>query len=158
MEIAIRDWQRSDLAEIGTHWLGAYDRVALPDAPLKHNAPNLMKSWLLDRFRDRKTLGYIAEVQGAFAGFLLGRVGLWESEPPVVRARRIGLIDVVYVAEAHRRRGVGTLLVRRMLDRARRQGANTVETTFEVANPAAVAMWQKLGFTPWIQRAYRRGQ
>ena len=154
MKISIRTWLRSDFATISAHWLTAYRHVALPDAPLKSDALGALQDWLADRFRDRGATGYIAEIEGEFAGFLLGRVGRWESDPPIVKARRVGLIDVVYVVEGHRRCGVGTLLVEQMIERAESYGATVVETTFEVSNPSASAMWGNLDFVRWLHRVY----
>ena len=155
MEIAIRDWTPSDFEPIGSSWLAAYQRVAPPDAPLRHNAERVMKEWLKDRFHDRRAVGFVAEADREFAGFLLGRIGEWESDPPILKVRRIGLIDVVYVREGHRRNGIGTRLVRHVIESAELRGAKALETTFEVSNDPAVRLWHSLGFVPWIERAYR---
>ena len=155
MEIAIRDWQPSDFERIASLWLAAYKSVALPDAPLRNDAKRVLNQWLSDRFRDRKSLGYIGERDGDFAGFVLGRVGDWESDPPILKRRRVGMIDVVYVLEAHRRSGVATSLVQNVIQRAEVRGATALETSFEIVNEPATRLWSNLGFKPWIERAYR---
>ena len=145
MEIAIRDWQPSDFERIGSLWLAAYERVALPDAPLRQDADRVLTQWLSDRFRDRKALGYVGERDGDFAGFVLGRIGEWESDPPILKRRRVGLIDVVYVLEAHRRFGVATRLVQNVIERAEVRGATALETTFEIISEPATGLWWSLG-------------
>ncbi len=97
----------------------------------------------------------MAEREGDFAGFLLGRIGEFESDPPILKRRRVGLIDVVYVVESHRRSGVATRLVRYVSDRMEIRGARALETTFEVFNEPAARLWSHLGFRPWVQRAYQ---
>ena len=155
MEIAIRDWQASDFKGIASLWLAAYGRDAPADAPLRHDADRVLTRWLSDRFRDRKSFGYVAERNGDFAGFALGRIGEWESNPPILKRRRVGLIDVVYVLDVHRRAGVATLLVQSVIERAEVAGATAMETTFETGDPSAAGLWRKMGFKPWIERAYR---
>ena len=155
METGIRDWQRKDFERIGSLWLRAYEQVALPDAPLKRGADRALKEWLGDRFSDPQAVGYVAEREDDFAGFLLGRIGEFESDPPILKRRRVGLIDVVYVVESHRRSGVATRLVRYVIERMEIRGATAVETTFEVFNEPAASLWSRLGFRPWVQRAYR---
>ena len=158
MEIAVRDWQASDFERITSLWLAAYGRVALPDAPLRNDADRVLGEWLSDRFRDRKSLGYVAERDGDFAGFVLGRMGEWESDPPILKRRRVGLIDVVYVVEGHRRFGVATRLVQYVIERAEVRGATALETSFEINSEPATGFWWSLGFQPWIGRAYRPTQ
>jgi GNAT superfamily N-acetyltransferase len=155
MKIAIRNWQLSDCPLIASYWLAEYKRVALPDAPLRQNAAAVLGNWLQDRIRDRRSLGYVADLDGDFAGFLLARVGEWESDPPILRTRRLALIDVLYVREIHRRNRVGTRLVEHAIERAKLRGVGGLETTFEVFNEPAAALWRSLGFVPSIQRAYR---
>ena len=155
MEIGIRDWQRQDFERIGSLWLRAYQQVAMPDAPLKRGADRALKEWLEDRFSDRQAVGYVAERENDFAGFLLGRIGEFESDPPILKRRRVGLIDVVYVVESHRRSGVASRLVRYVIERMEIRGATALETTFEVSNEPATGLWSHLGFEPWLQRAYR---
>ena len=155
MRIAIRDWFRSDLANIGALWRKAYEEVRLPEMPLRRDAKSTLNDWLSDRLRDRAGFGYVAEVDDDFAGFLLGRVGDWESDPPILKVRRVGIIDVLYVAEDYRRRGVATRLVERAIERCETRGVRSLETTFETNDPAAATMWKKLGFVSWIERAYR---
>ena len=81
--------------------------------------------------------------------------GEWESDPPILKRRRVGMIDVVYVLEAHRRFGVATRLVQSVIERAEVRGATALETTFEIVNEPATRLWSSLGFKPWIERAYR---
>jgi ribosomal protein S18 acetylase RimI-like enzyme len=60
-------------------------------------------------------------------------------------ARTAGLVDV-WVAEAHRRQGMGLALVGEILRQAAEQGFGLIEVQTMQHNTAALAMYQKLGF------------
>ena len=53
----------------------------------------------------------------------------------------------VYVHEAAQRRGVGTALVRRLIDEAQRRGKHVMIGGVDAANAASIDMHRKLGFT-----------
>lgn len=154
-EAGIRGWQSGDVAAITRLWLAAYEEVRLPDMPLRAGAPERLRTWLLGLVGDRRGFGYVAVVDGELAGFLVGRVADWSSEPPIVETRRMALIDAVTVAASHRRRGIGTALVEHAIREAAAKGVRRVETHFELDNEAAVRMWRRAGFSAWIARAYR---
>jgi ribosomal protein S18 acetylase RimI-like enzyme len=114
-----------------------------------------MKQWLNTRFRQVNGLGLVAETGGGIAGFLIGRIDDWESVPPVIEPRRIGIIDAVYVSEHFRRRGIGTQLIDRAIERMRAAKAVAVETIYDAWNDAAAPAWHRAGFAPWMVHAYR---
>ena len=154
MENAIRNWTESDLDRIVEVWLASLQDVVREDVELRPNPDRLLRGWLLERLKQPEAFGFVAETGWDFAGFLLGRVTTWESEPPILAPRRVGVINVVYVAEPNRRRGVGSQLVEEALAYAAR-GVSIVETTYETANPDAARMWKKLGFRAWMESVYR---
>ena len=107
MKISIREWRRDDLPAIQSAWLDFCREGARSDMRLKPDAGPALMAWLISRFRENTTLGFIGETSNAWAGFLIGRVGQWESVPPVVEPRKLGIIDAVYVDESFRRQGIG---------------------------------------------------
>ncbi len=60
-------------------------------------------------------------------------------------ARTAGMVDV-WVADAHRRQGMGLSLVGEILRQASEQGYGLVEVQTMQQNSAARALYQKLGF------------
>jgi ribosomal protein S18 acetylase RimI-like enzyme len=155
MEINIREWNRQDLTEIQTAWLDYCQNVARSDMRLKPDAPSAMKRWLTSRYRQPHNLGFVAEVENRLAGFLIGRIDDWESVPPVIEARRIGIIDAVYVSEEYRRHGIGRQLIDKAVERMRAANAVAVETIYEAWNDASTQAWHRAGFAPWMVHAYR---
>src|SRR5262244_2564683 len=155
MEINVRDWNREDLPQIQRAWLGYFKNVARSDMHLRPDAETTMKQWLNTRFRQVNGLGLVAETDRVIAGFLIGRIDDWESVPPVIEPRRIGIIDAVYVCENYRRQGIGGRLIDTAIASMRSAKAVAVETTYDAWNDASAAAWHRAGFAPWMVQAYR---
>jgi GNAT superfamily N-acetyltransferase len=154
MEI-IRSWNRDDLANIQKVWLQYCRDVARADMQLRPNADAALKQWLTLRFRQGSSMGFVAESNGQFAGFLIGRIDDWESVPPVIEPRRIGIIDAVYVEDGFRRKGIGQQLIDRAIEAMRTADAIAVETIYDAWNEASTKAWHRAGFAPWMVHAYR---
>jgi GNAT superfamily N-acetyltransferase len=155
MEINIREWDRQDLLKIQRAWLRYFKSVARSDMHLRPDAAAAMKEWLSARYRQKNSLGLVAEFNDMIAGFLIGRIDDWESVPPVIEIRRIGMIDAVYVAENYRRQGIGTQLIDTAIAKMRSAKAVAVETTYDAWNDASAQAWHRAGFAPWMVHAYR---
>ena len=155
MEITIRQWSRADIDLIGSLLRDIYCETAPRfGAELFPDADRRLIAWLQDRARFRSSIAYIAEYDDRMVGFLLGRINNFESEPPILKPRGLALIEIVYVVEKFRRQGVATALVNRVFERAASSGLSGVETTFETDEAAASALWNSLGFSPILTRAY----
>ena len=154
-EPTIRRWSHRDARPIGALWFDAYMRAPERGGDLMPNARSSLVDWIRDRERDRSSFGYVAESGDVLVGFLLGRIGVWDFEPPILRPRKLARIDAVFVVESVRRLGVATALVETALEHARTAGAAGVEAMFETDYAAAEGLWRKLGFVPGVSRAYR---
>lgn len=155
MQISIRNWEISDLPTIQKAWLDFCRTAARPDMRLKPDSEAAMRKWLILRFREPASLGFIAEKEDSCVGFLIGRVDRWESIPPIVEPRRLGIIDAVYVAEESRRLRVGARLVDRALEVMRERGATAVETVYDASSSASSALWGRAGFAAWMVHSCR---
>jgi GNAT superfamily N-acetyltransferase len=155
MEISIREWRREDLSVIRLAWLDYCRNEARSDMRLRHNAEAAMMEWLTVRFKQFPRMGFIAEKDGTAAGFLIARVDDWESSPPIIEARRIGIIDAVYVSESFRQQGIGSQLIDRAIQAMRKADAVAVETIYDAWNDASTRFWQRAEFAPWMVHAYR---
>src|SRR5438067_2352933 len=153
MKINICDWTRDDLAEIQRAWLDC--SIPRPDMQLRTNSAAAMKHWLTERFEEPQNIGFVARQEDVMAGFLIGRIDDWESVPPIIKPRRIGIIDAVYVDERFRRQGIGTRLLDRAVQAMREANAVAVETIYEACNEAPARIWRRAGFAPWMIHAYR---
>jgi GNAT superfamily N-acetyltransferase len=155
MEINVREWGREDLPQIQRAWLEYFKNVARSDMHLRRDAEESMKQWLTSRCRQANSLGLVAEIDGNIGGFLIGRIDDWESVPPVIEPRRIGIIDAVYVSENYRRQGVGRQLIDRAIATMRAANVVAAETTYDAWNDASAQSWHRAGFAPWMVHAYR---
>jgi GNAT superfamily N-acetyltransferase len=155
MEISIRKWTRDDLFQIHKAWLGYCRTVARSDMQIRTDADTAMMKWLTARFRQPSSMGFVAEADGAVVGFLTARIDDWESVPPVIESRRIGIIDAVYVADEFRRQGIGGQLIDRAIETMRNENAIAVETIYDAWNDASGRAWHRAGFAPWMVHVYR---
>ena len=155
MEITVREWGRYDLSQIQQAWLQHFQGVARSDMQVRPDADSAMKQWLAARFRQPNSVGFVAETNRIVAGFLIGRIDDWESIPPVIKPRRIGIIDAVYVSEQFRREGIGSRLIDTAIEKMRAANAIAVETIYDAWNDASAHAWHRAGFAPWMVHAYR---
>src|SRR5215472_16666790 len=122
---------------------------------MRSDADSAMLPWLTSRFLQPASLGFVAEMDGIVVGFLTARIDDWESVPPVIESRRIGIIDAVYVAEEFRRQGIGAELIGRAVEGMKEANAIAVETIYDAWNDASTRAWHRAGFSPWMVHAYR---
>jgi GNAT superfamily N-acetyltransferase len=155
IKINIRKWTRDDLPQIHKAWLDYCRTVARSDMRIRSDADGALLLWLTSRFRQAASLGFVAEVEGRVVGFLTARIDDWESMPPVIEPRRIGIIDAVYVADEFRRQGIGSQLIDRAILAMRTANAVAVETIYDAWNDASTHAWHRAGFAPWMVHAYR---
>jgi ribosomal protein S18 acetylase RimI-like enzyme len=155
MDVVIGEGRREDVVPISELWLEALGGADLAGMELSVDAARRLQAWLVERLRDRSTLGLVAHVEGGFAGFLLGRVGEWDWVPPIVKPCRVGRIEVVCVAEARRRQGIGRRLVTEGIRRMEARGAGRIETAHEVSDVPAGGLWKAMGFRPSLQTLWK---
>lgn len=155
MTITIREWSRTDLPQMCKDWLDFCSNVTRTDLRFTRDAENDLLQWLRSRFRDPASFGLIAQYQGNYAGFLLARVTAWESDPPIVGPRKLGIVDAVYASKDFRRQGIARHLIERALARMRQKNAIAVEVIHDAGDEGSMRMWRDIGFKPWMVHSYR---
>jgi GNAT superfamily N-acetyltransferase len=155
MEINVRVWKRDDLSQIRDLWLEYCRTGTRSDMHLRPNAKAELQHWLSARFRRPYSLGLAAEADGVVAGFLIGRIDEWESDPPLIEPRKIGIIDALYVADELRQQGIGRRLIDEAIEIMKTAHAVAVETVYDAWNDASAQTWHRAGFAPWMVHAYR---
>jgi ribosomal-protein-alanine N-acetyltransferase len=89
-------------------------------------------------------VAFAAEIEGRVEGFVFARVAAGEAE-----------ILTIAVDPARRRAGLGERLAAAAIEAARAAGAEAVFLEVATDNPAAIALYEKLGFaTAGRRRAY----
>jgi ribosomal protein S18 acetylase RimI-like enzyme len=101
----------------------------------------------------RNTLGapdkavYVAYSDGDVIGFVLAQL---DSRARVFVEKDHGLIVDLAVTAAHRRKGIGEKLVKKVWGWFGRKGVRTVEVRAAASNPVATAFWRKMGFEQYM--------
>lgn len=97
------------------------------------------REWLAER-QARGFPVLVAREQGAVLGF--GSFGDFRAWP----GYRTTVEHTVHVAAGHRRRGIGALLVRALIDEARALGMHMMIAGVVSTNEASLALHRRLGF------------
>jgi ribosomal protein S18 acetylase RimI-like enzyme len=124
--MTIRPYQNSDQTGVIALW-----HEVLPDSAL-HNDPAMSIRRKLAVDRD---LFYVAEVNGDVVGTVMGGYD-----------GHRGWIYSVAVKPAHRRRGIGAALIRRMESALTRRGCLKVNLQVRASNAQVVEFYEKLGY------------
>jgi ribosomal protein S18 acetylase RimI-like enzyme len=74
------------------------------------------------------------------------RFGIWLGAPDC-------WLEDLFVREQARGRGLGRTLTRAAIARARERGCRRIELDVNDANPAALALYEELGFSAWVESA-----
>jgi GNAT superfamily N-acetyltransferase len=93
---------------------------------------------------DDQAVGMVAEVDGAVAGYLVGRL----RQPGDTRPVRVAVLEAMYVRPPDRRAGVGAALVREFRAWAGQQMAGRLSVTAYAANVEAIRFYEREGFAP----------
>jgi GNAT superfamily N-acetyltransferase len=89
----------------------------------------------------------VAEIDGEVVGFLNGELSAY---PPCFAHHAHGFIDNLAVSPQRQRAGVGTALLEKAMAWFSAKGVSTVEGRVLLANPVAMAFWQKTEFEPYM--------
>ena len=101
------------------------------------------RAWLGAQLASGRLRGYLARRGGEPAG-----MALVASTSASQRLGHVWQLRDLYVAERHRREGVGHALVAHVRDAATADGALRVSLTTEEGNVSALALYGGLGFEP----------
>jgi GNAT superfamily N-acetyltransferase len=74
------------------------------------------------------------------------RFGVWLGAPDC-------WLEDLFVRESARGRGMGRALAEAAIARARERGCRRIELDVNDANPAALALYEALGFSAWVEQA-----
>lgn len=133
-----------ELARVEPLWLALYEHqrangmiLELPPNAYEHWAASLKP--LLGRF----ACLLFAESEAQLVGFLVGRV---RSLPQYFGGYPVGFISEVFTEDAHRGRGIGSLLVTRAVSWFEQCGITRAELQVIINNEGARKLYRRLGW------------
>lgn len=106
----------------------------------KPRAPETMGPWFAAKQRGGWPVIGAEDEHGTLLGF--ASYGTFRAWP----AYKYTVEHSVYIHAAHRRQGLGALLLNELMAQARRQEVHTLVGCIDAANAASIALHQRLGF------------
>jgi diamine N-acetyltransferase len=153
MSVIIREATTNDLDDLATLLVdfNAVHAIGLPHIyrPVVTDAETA--DYLRRVLASAQTHQFVADVAGQAVGLLILQRDQ-VPRTPVHVPRQWVIINVLVVREGYRRRGIGEALMRHAHAWAREQGIETVELMVAEFNTAAIAWYEKLGFTTFERR------
>jgi phosphinothricin acetyltransferase len=98
------------------------------------------EQWLADR----RAVGHpviVADIDGVVAGY--ATYGPWRFKS----GYRFTVEDSIYLDDAFQRRGIGSLLLAELIERARDAGMRVMIADIESGNTASIRLHERMGFT-----------
>lgn len=145
-DYTIRQAIESDLGSLVLLKLALQDHMERSNPsiyPLSLAGRAEVRAELSKQLQEEGTLALLAEAtEGEAIGMVIGQVQRQTRLLPEILAT----IGILYVKGAWRRRGVGTALVRRLLEFFAAHGAEMVSVRYVVGNKEAERFWEGLGF------------
>ena len=136
MNITIRDYQASDFEVCRSLWgeLTQHHRDIYDDPTIGGDDPGRGFETYINNPQRRGT--WVAELEGqvaAFAGLLVH----WEEE---------GEVEPVVVSAPYRRKGIGSTLIGRVVEEAKKTGVRFLSVRPATRNEKAISLFVRLGF------------
>lgn len=103
--------------------------------------------------RPEMVLAVAQEAGGKLVGFAISSC---KDNPNIFTILQAGEIWDVFVHPDHRRRGIGKSLMLWTFDALKVFGAEDIKLHVALANPEAIALYEKLGMRPIMYRMYKR--
>jgi GNAT superfamily N-acetyltransferase len=116
-------------------------------------AERLYRKFLLKHISGRNMTVLTAVEDGQVIGSCMLALRM---NPPVLKVKKTGFVEEMFVAEKYQRKGVGTALIKSGLAWCKKKGLRRVELTFLPGNKKAVNFWtKKTGFKTFRYAAYK---
>ncbi|MFQ6043971.1 MAG: GNAT family N-acetyltransferase, partial [Candidatus Poribacteria bacterium] len=154
MEVTIRKATMKDIPSVLKLWkrLMAFHRNLSEYFEVADDAEEMWESFAIKQLDERDSLLIVAEIDGDIVGFSLSSI---QSNIPVFKIKRYGVIYDFFVDEAFRNRGIG----RKLFDYAKKwfekKSVEHLQLSVAHHNPVAQEFWRAMGFTNYLDRMSR---
>ncbi|MHA4809514.1 N-acetyltransferase family protein [Flavitalea flava] len=107
--------------------------------------PGLARKYIQERLDNMESVLFVAFVEENGHSIPVGFTQLYPNYSSI-RAVKNWILNDLFVDTGYRKRNIGTALIRRVLDFAREQGAQSVELTTATDNFIAQGIYERIGF------------
>lgn len=157
--VPVREYRvRPAAAADASHLFGAWQRLQLHNATVDRRvmpAPVTEAEFQSDftaLLQRPHSATFVAEHEGALAGFISGRVE--RNQPDRLPAEHV-TVGYLWVEDRVRRLGIARALFSEISAWARtREGVSHFEMAVLAADQSAAAFWRSIGFVPFIERLW----
>jgi GNAT superfamily N-acetyltransferase len=133
-----REWDIPELLNMAVEfeeYLLILDNSLIQEVPPKQ----VFEEYLRKGFKDRKHFIIVAEEDNSLIGF----ADFW-AYPEFMHGGMVGYMNNIFVRKAHRGKGVGRLLIEKIMDEARQKKVVAMHVPVKTKNPA-VDFYIKMG-------------
>lgn len=119
----------------------------MPESIEVRRPEDILRRWIIGR-SDEDSLVLVAESQGQMVGFLVATHDIDEEEGSEIEIQYLG------VAEAHRRQGWATRLIKQLFRIAREWKVEKLTVFVDERNHPAIQLYQRMGFRVFEEYRY----
>ncbi|MHC4399896.1 MAG: GNAT family N-acetyltransferase [Planctomycetota bacterium] len=151
-DATIREANRQDLDAVVALWaqlMAFHHELDRSRWILSEDGRREYRNWMLETLAEPDRVLFVADERKAIVGFTHG---LLKPGPPMFAPKRVGSVSDLMVGPDHRGEGVGSRLIRAIVEWFRTHGADEVAVNVAARNPHAKRFWQAMGFEPWTER------
>jgi ribosomal protein S18 acetylase RimI-like enzyme len=150
-EVVIRPATPADLSDLrrAIVELQEYERRLHPTRLPGEQIADQYLAWLQLQAAEKSGATFVAEIDGAFAGFAVGWIAQHHNIPETAEANRFGFLSDICVMPAYRGQRIAHRLLMAMERHLGRAGIKRLLLSALAANASARASYESAGFTPY---------
>lgn len=135
--------------------LNKFNQILKKCSPLDQLDPNYKeeKDYYQTFIRGKNKWCYLAEENNKLLGFILFNI---ENREPFWKIKKVGSVDLLFVAEKVRKKGISKLLMNKADQIFKKKNLPYIKLSVQTDNQAAHTIWKKHGFKDFRADMYRR--
>jgi GNAT superfamily N-acetyltransferase len=151
MEVVIA--QEKHIPELAKLWeeFSQFHEPIDPRYPMMDNIRSSLEQYLRENMAEENTKVFVALDKGKAVGYSVAQIR--KTQPPWRREKE-GYIEAMAVTAKYRRKGVGSLLFKTIIDWFKAEKLDMVELTVSSKNKVGYPFWKKQGFRDYLHHLY----
>jgi len=144
---------KSHIPEIINAWeeFSRFHEKIDPRYPMVDNARVGYEEYLRKFLIDKDSRVLVAIDKGKLVGYAVAQI---RKSSPAWKRKEYGYIEEMAVRAEHRRKGVGTQILEKILDWFRSENIDMIELTVAAKNLVGYSFWKKHGFKDYLHHLY----